>query len=619
LKSLFYFLFIIVLNTQLLSKALDISQGFTHYFGKQSYFLEDKDSVYTIDEVKQKYQNDFKKLEKNVHTHILTNSSFWYRFDINNKTQEQIEKYFVFEIPWLDEIDIYIFNKDEKTHYQLGDKLNFENRSIKTNLLNQKHQFESGISNVYIKVKTDDPFLTPLLLLDKEQFLKKIYKSHIIEFAIFCVVVVMILFNFILYFIIKDSVYIYYVLFLSSFVFMCSSYNGFIFQFLLNNYPLLVNWLHALGIFSFSLTGIMFTRSFLDLKTLHPKIDKTVRFLIVIVACLIFSGFIISYHQYVTISIYVAVFYGFIAIFLGLYSYLKKNKQALFFLVGTLFGVLGTIITAFNAISYIPFSWGFYKAVDFGIIFDAILLSIALANRYNILYKNLKDTEQKLLVLNDNLEDKVETRTKQLHQQLKNRDILLKELSHRVKNNLQIITAFLSMDMYKVDDLEGKEVLRKNLQRIKSIAILYEKFLESKDLDNICLQEYVDEIIKEFETSFSNKKVIYKLSISEVFLKSEVLIPVGLIINELLTNSLKHAFDNIVNPHVNIGIENKNDEIHIHYKDNGIGADTTKIEEGFGFKVLKSLAVHQLSGKLECFNKNGIGFNISFKNENPSY
>lgn len=577
-------------------------------------YFEDKDSIHTLESIKSLEKKSFKKLKKNVHSNIFTKSTFWYKFKVENSTNKNTERYFVFDLPWIDKINIFILNNNKTTKYSIGNQLNFKNRSQKVNLLNQKHIFKEGFSTVYMQVKTRDPFVLPVSLLSKDSFNQKIFNIHTIEFAIYCTIFSMLFFNFLLYFVIRNQIYIYYVLFLSSFLFMSFSYNNFTFQYILNDTPNMQNWLQSIGIFIFSIFGLLFSKSFLNLKEEHPRVNILTKYIIYFYILLLISPFVVSYDIHIMLSIYLVVLFSFYILTISIYSFIKGNKSALFFIVGTIFGLMGTTITALSVISILPYEWYLYKAVDFGIIIDSILLSVALANRYNILYSTLQKTEKKLLELNETLEDKVKQRTNELSFQLKNKNILLKEISHRVKNNLQIVSALFSMDKKKISDKKAQEVINNNIQRIKSISLLYENFIDSKDLENIDMNEYINSITKEFQLTLENKVITYNVNVIDTKLQSKELIPLGLIINELITNSIKYAFLNKKQPEISITIRQiSKNEFKLTYKDNGLGTNIDTIKKGFGFKLLKSLAVYQLNGTIECSNNKGLEHIITFQ------
>ena len=598
------------------ASVLDIQNSSNIYFGKNTIFFEDVNSEYNIQDIKQLPKNSFQPLKDNVHGELFTNSTFWYKFEVKNNSSENKKRYFVFDLPWIDNINLYIINNEKQTSYKIGNRLQFKERSKKVNLINHSHNFQNGISTIYMEIKTRDPFLIPLSLLSEEEFNHKIYSEHIIEFSIYSIIISMILFNFLLYFIIKNNTYLYYVAFLGSYLFMSFAYNNYLFQFILFNMPEFQNWLQSIGVLLFPICGLFFAQSFLNLNIQHSKLNKLTKFIIFIYFLFLINIFFLDYHQHIIIAIASISFFTLYTIVIAFYSYQNGNKSALFFIIGSIFGLIGAFVTSLCVMSVIPYNWLLFKAVDFGMIIDSILLSLALANRYNIVHSSLKTAEKNLQQFNDNLENTIIQRTKELNIELGNKNILIKEISHRVKNNLQIITALFSMEMNKIDDIKAKQVIQDNIQRIKSMSILYEKFLYSQDLEHISVKEYITKIAENFNAAFNDKNIIYNLNISDIAVNSKNLIPLGLIINELITNSKKHAFNKHENPIIDILIKiDEEKRIKLIYKDNGNGTDISIVKKGFGFKLLKALAVHQLQGLIECKNNQGLQYTIKFHND----
>ena len=598
------------------ASVLDIQNSSNIYFGKNTIFFEDVNSEYNIQDIKQLPKNSFQPLKDNVHGELFTNSTFWYKFEVKNNSSENKKRYFVFDLPWIDNINLYIINNEKQTSYKIGNRLQFKERSKKVNLINHSHNFQNGISTIYMEIKTRDPFLIPLSLLSEEEFNHKIYSEHIIEFSIYSIIISMILFNFLLYFIIKNNTYLYYVAFLGSYLFMSFAYNNYLFQFILFNMPEFQNWLQSIGVLLFPICGLFFAQSFLNLNIQHSKLNKLTKFIIFIYFLFLINIFFLDYHQHIIIAITSISFFTLYTIVIAFYSYQNGNKSALFFIIGSIFGLIGAFVTSLCVMSVIPYNWLLFKAVDFGMIIDSILLSLALANRYNIVHSSLKTAEKNLQQFNDNLENTIIQRTKELNIELGNKNILIKEISHRVKNNLQIITALFSMEMNKINDMKAKQVIEDNIQRIKSMSILYEKFLYSQDLEHISVKEYITKIAENFNAAFNDKNIIYNLNISDIAVNSKNLIPLGLIINELITNSKKHAFNKHENPIIDILIKiDEEKRIKLIYKDNGNGTDISIVKKGFGFKLLKALAVHQLQGLIECKNNQGLQYTIKFHND----
>jgi len=157
-----------------------------------------------------------------------------------------------------------------------------------------------------------------------------------------------------------------------------------------------------------------------------------------------------------------------------------------------------------------------------------------------------KKAEQYLRSAHDELEIKVQERTSELSATLQEKELLLREIHHRVKNNLQIISSLLNLQIPYIKDEQSIEFFKESQNRVKSISMVHEKLYQSKNLDKIDFGSYISNIVTNlFQTYDVNQNLIeYDLDLDGIELNIETSIPCGLIITELVTNSINHAFPN---------------------------------------------------------------------------
>ncbi len=202
---------------------------------------------------------------------------------------------------------------------------------------------------------------------------------------------------------------------------------------------------------------------------------------------------------------------------------------------------------------------------------------------------------------------------------LEEKSILLKEIHHRVKNNLQIITSLLNLQSYYLDDSYMSDKFNETINRIKAMALVHERLFNSTDAKHVNLIEYLESVVELIQDSFAFGHQI-SLDIDPVInnkVSIETAIPFGLIVNELVSNSIKYAFPNrkdIENCKVDINVSESNGQHIIGVKDNGIG-----LPEGFTFESIGSLGfeivislVEQLNGSIEYENNQGAHIVIKF-------
>ncbi|MEW6491122.1 MAG: PAS domain S-box protein [Cyanobacteriota bacterium] len=200
---------------------------------------------------------------------------------------------------------------------------------------------------------------------------------------------------------------------------------------------------------------------------------------------------------------------------------------------------------------------------------------------------------------------------------LKEKEVLLKEIHHRVKNNLQIVSSLLQMQTRRTQDSQTSLILKDSKNRISSIALVHEKLYRSDDLANIDFAQYIPDLTTHLFESYKVRleQVTLHIQIEEIFLEIETAIPCGLIINELVSNSLKYAFPGKRKGEIYVEFHtNKDDTLTLIVRDNGIGIpEELDIETttSLGLTLVQGLA-EQLEGTLELDRSRGTVFKITF-------
>ena len=206
-----------------------------------------------------------------------------------------------------------------------------------------------------------------------------------------------------------------------------------------------------------------------------------------------------------------------------------------------------------------------------------------------------------------------------INRSLKEKDILLKEIHHRVKNNLQIVTSLLKIQAGHVKDAKIKQLFKESQNRVQSMSLIHQKLYQTKDLSHIDFKEYIETVTTHLQHSYGvlEDRVKILIDVRNMEMSLDNAIPAGLIINELVSNSLKHAFPGgkSGNIFINATYEKHNNEYWFMIRDNGIGFNNEidlENSESFGLQLVQTL-VKQLDGVLEIVTKGGSEFRIHFK------
>ena len=200
---------------------------------------------------------------------------------------------------------------------------------------------------------------------------------------------------------------------------------------------------------------------------------------------------------------------------------------------------------------------------------------------------------------------------------LNEKEVLLKEVHHRVKNNLQVVSSLLNLQSAKISDPGTKDILRESQNRVRTMALIHEKLYQSTDLAQIDFSSYLKSLVNYLAQSYRGKsdKVAIQVDAQNVMLDIDTALPCGLIVNELVSNSLKYAFPDDRPGHIKLTChQTSGKNFTLTISDDGIGLpagfDITK-NPSLGLKLVISL-VNQLEGKLDLYRDPGTTFQVSF-------
>ncbi len=195
-------------------------------------------------------------------------------------------------------------------------------------------------------------------------------------------------------------------------------------------------------------------------------------------------------------------------------------------------------------------------------------------------------------------------------------NLLLNEIHHRVKNNLQVITSMLNIQQRSISDKNVVDAIQECKNRIKSMVLIHQSFYQDKNLNEINTREYVQNLVNQLFESYrtDKQKVELETKVQDIYLNIDTLIPLGLIINELVSNTLKHAFNEHENGKLSISLEKIADKFQLEISDNGNGLEDISVLEksnSFGFKMINAF-VKKIHGQLNLLNTEGTTFQIQF-------
>jgi two-component sensor histidine kinase len=340
--------------------------------------------------------------------------------------------------------------------------------------------------------------------------------------------------------------------------------------------------------------------------------------LLTLVLVLFYGGISLSFPEFIppmvnsanftSIAIAMNLIGGFLLLGSSLKLFLtyRQNKQTddLLFSVHCL--LFGSAALMFNASALWDFSWWawhFLRLMAYG---AGLIFAVNTNLRDQIALRNRKQT----------LEDRVADRTEQLEDALEEKKTLLKEIHHRVKNNLQTILSLLNLQLHQINDENQRRGFEDIKDRIKSIALVHELLYQSEDLTSFDFENYTQRLCSQLMNlarTGTDITVTTQIEITEVDVDTGL--SCGLILNELITNSLQHAFNEQPEGTISLSFWAENGQYHLIVEDDGMGIpdnSTPPQEDSLGLELVRTIVRTDLKGELKTETDNGTKITITF-------
>ena len=269
--------------------------------------------------------------------------------------------------------------------YHVGDSQPFSERPIKNHFFVFEHAFQPGKTTVYLRTETPDPMVLPIYLTSiEEAYSRQSLQSNTYGF-LYGGIFTLLAYNLMLFFSLKSYRYLYYSIYLAFFLIMNASYTGHGFGWLWPNSPQWQLWSNPILMMMFAISGLLFATDFLNIKTFFPRLYRVVIYGSILFGTLQVLAVITGSHvSALLLSFFFIFLFSGSMVFLGVISLYAGNKSAKYFLFASIAHVSGSSVTAMAVWGIIPYSTLAYRAVDIGMMVDAILLAMALADQFRM-------------------------------------------------------------------------------------------------------------------------------------------------------------------------------------------------------------------------------------------
>ena len=204
--------------------------------------------------------------------------------------------------------------------------------------------------------------------------------------------------------------------------------------------------------------------------------------------------------------------------------------------------------------------------------------------------------------------------SKLLEKRNQEKEYLLKEIHHRVKNNLETISSLLSLQIATIESPEFKQIMEETYSRVQSMGMIHLSLYKKGNLKKVEMKQFFEELGGFIVDTFdAESRIDFKTEMEPISLDIDIAIPIGLIVNELISNSLKYAFPQNSAGRITVSLEEKDASLLLSVSDDGIGMMANSTSKGTGFgRELIGLLTRQLDGKMTLVNESGTAFSFEF-------
>jgi two-component sensor histidine kinase len=458
------------------------------------------------------------------------------------------------------------------------------------------------------------------------------------------IVLAFLVYNFYWYVLIREKVYLYYLMILIGGTIYITGVNYFIYLFIspktINatiNSSNALNYTPADLVYSFFgstivISGfLLFTKKYLELEKNFPKWNRFLKytlFFFLITQTLHISGEHFKWIEpnsmiFVNLSNLTFLVILTLILIIAFKCYAKKTPESPYFLKALFIPIilmLGLVVSLLFPSNNIDSR----TLPNLALLSITVTFAVALIAKVNLIKDELstaKLDKQAIVAMNEiekernlRLEEKIEYNKNEVAaaQQIK---LLMKELHHRVKNNLQIVSSLLSLQSFRIKDQQAKDAIQEGQHRIEAMSLIHQKLYIQDAITQVNIKEFITDIAESLMQAYGydNDNFDLQIQVEEDLLDVDKAIPLSIIINELITNAFKYAYNTTKHPKLMISFTKQSAQASISIADNGVGIDAKSWKDNSGYgKELIQTFTEQLEGTLTLDINNGTTFKIVF-------
>lgn len=571
----------------------------------KTFYYEDNDASLTFNQLD---STKFIETEPSQLIFGVTKKTVWVKVNIDSIVQNP----FVLTIDrsLIDTLQIFIPEKQSTKTYLFGiRKIRPEQALVNPmpSILIDPNKLVS--KNIYIKANSSYSLLLPIELSYPKEFYKNSQLYDFFAAILLGALLVMMLYNFFLWTSVRDNTYLIYCLGILFTIIIQATIQGY--SFLVLPHTLAISYYFvSIGIAANVILSVWFCIRLLVRRNFKKWMLFCCYVLIAMAGAIILLD-VLSFHHQAKVIVVLSTTLGSICLLLiGCILWFKKVVAAKYFTLAWVIYLVGILVYGLRSEGVLEHNFFTSNFAHIGKFCEVLLLSFALGNKYNTVKR---EKERLQLQLNSELEDLVSERTLALNLALQEKDILIKEVHHRVKNNLQVISSILNIQSRGLVDQKAKEAVMEGQSRIKAMSFIHQKLYKGEDLAYIDMESYINELATYlFKTYKPSNLINLRLNLAPIKLDLDSAIPIGLILNELITNALKYAFIEETEGTLSIGFERQDEQCILIVQDSGVGLPSNlKEAKTMGMRLINTLS-DQIEATLDIRNTPGASFQLSF-------
>lgn len=596
-------MFRLILLSSLLITALfssDISEQ--HSFDNllpNAFIYIDQTNTLNLNEVsKQVFSRNY---QKQLGFGYSPNFTVWVKFTLKNPSSKPIHKVIEYANPLTTSITLFDAQTNQSTQKGLlYTHLNPES----LNPIFQITLAPNSSKTLYLRAETHiTTLIVDLRLWNRDHFYQYEQQKQFILAMFFGAMSLIILYNLFIYIGTREMSYLYYVLFFLGITLHHAIYKGVVSLYLLSPEQMekLIEFSSFIVAFP-TLFLALFTKNILDLKQ-YPMVNRVLNlylFIFPLLVLFIYWNQLYAYRNIFSVGLLVLLF-G-----ITCYAVFKRNRQAYFIISGWLLFVTSGLFMYLSSLGVYNIFDTFPYYTEASLVAESLIFSLSLLDKIKQLKNSLisyqKEEEERLSQL-------VHIKTKALEKSIKEKELLLRELNHRVKNSIQTIVAFLRLQQDEIKDKGTQEIVQGLENRVMAINHLYALLHTKENLSSVDSYTYFSLLIDDIAMGYHQPHIDVSLK-TTIKLPSKYALYCGFILNEAISNAYKHAFKGKQVGKVLITLSQEENEYQLIIQDDGIGYNHKNIHDTLGLTIIETLVSSQLSGQLKIDAHNGVTITI---------